>query len=267
MLEKKLGAYHLASNVVILGTMNDSAEAGFKGFNSAVRNRIGILPIRFNADAWLKDFGVKLAPILASFLKAYPSHITEPESTNLEGYASARAWTALSKELALHEPDFIKQNAEKITQTQVSSKSAQAFHKHVVYLAAVNFTKVVKNRKMLDMSKLPQLANITYSYIINFINTVAEGAYLLELLDNNQHQSSFVSFIIADLYTKFTVSQESDIPLSDGNKFVIDMLLGAPILVSAYTNATQAQLDMAKKRPVENITSLMNTASNFIAKD
>ena len=58
LLERRLGNFKLSDNVAIVLTMNDSDKAGFNGINSAVRNRLAILPVEFNFEYWFKAYDI-----------------------------------------------------------------------------------------------------------------------------------------------------------------------------------------------------------------
>jgi len=120
LLDRKLGNYRLPDNVVILGTMNDSDLAGFNGISSAIRNRLGILAMKFNFEHWFtQNGGNQLHYLVASFLKAKPHYCQEDESTGIQGYATPRAWTAIAAELSHHTAEFIHTNAGLLAGTQV----------------------------------------------------------------------------------------------------------------------------------------------------
>ena len=263
LLERRLGNFRLADNVAIVLTMNNSELAGFNGINSAVRNRMSILPIEFNFEHWMDNFGKHLYYLVASFLRAKPHFCIEEETTTIEGFASARAWTAIANELTFHDDSFILANAKRIAGMQVSSNAAQAFQTHVNYVAAIDFSSTVKSRKLVDLSKQDPLDSIIYAYITNFIHSVDDGLYLFELLSTNKAQSVFIGFIFGELYIKYC-STTKDVPLSDGLTFVIDKLLGKALSPSNYPNTSKDKLAKADSITIPDRQHFMQVAQEYL---
>ena len=151
LLERRLGNYKLSDNVAIVLTMNDSDKAGFNGINSAVRNRLAILRVKFNFEYWFKAYGNRLHYLVASFLSTKSNYCMEDETTDIVGYATARAWTAIANELKFHEKDFILTQGEVIAGMQVSNEAARAFWQHINYIDRLDFEQTVKNRVLVDL--------------------------------------------------------------------------------------------------------------------
>jgi len=263
LLERRLGNFKLPDNVAIILTMNNSQEAGFNGINSAVRNRLSILNIEFNFEYWLDSYGSRLHYLVASFLKAKPHFCIEDESTGVEGYASARAWTAIAAELSLYSEAELPTIAHHIAGMQVSKAATQAFKTHVAYVAAIDFTSTVKSRKIVDLSTKDPLDSIIYSYITNFINSVQDGIYLFDLMSTNKEQSAFIGFVFGELYTKYT-NASADHPISEGITFVIDRLLNMPKDASKYPNTTSKTLDEAFNKDIPDIKHFMSIAQEYL---
>lgn len=263
LLERRLGNFKLADNVAVILTMNNSELAGFNGINSAVRNRMAILPIEFNFDHWMDSFGKHLHYLVASFLKAKPQHCIEDETTTIEGFASARVWTTIANELEFYDDAFILANAKRIAGMQVSSNAAQAFQTHVNYVAAINFKDTVKTRTLVNLAQKDPLDSIIYAYITNFIETVDDGLYLFDLLNTNKDQSVFIGFIFGELYNKYCAMTKNK-PLSDGLVLVIDKLLNKPLDPVNYPNTSKAKLDKAAETVIPNIQDFMKVAQEYL---
>jgi MoxR-like ATPase len=262
LLERRLGNYKLPSNVAIVLTMNDSESAGFGGINSAVRNRMAILRVEFNFDYWLSSYGNRLHYLVASFLKTKSNYCMEEESTGIIGYATARAWTAIAAELKYHTDDFILSQSSIIAGMQVSQEAARAFQLHVNYISAIDFTRVVANKELTDLSSKDPLDSIIYAYITNFIYTVDDGLYLFKLMSKNIGQSAFIGFILGELYIKYT--NQDDAPLSEGLTFIIDRLLSSPMDKSKYEQTSLPKLEKAFEEPIENLSEFMEKASEYL---
>lgn len=262
LLERRLGNYKLPNNVAIVLTMNESNLAGFNGINSAVRNRMAILKIEFNFDYWFKNYGNRLHYMISSFLSTKQSYCQEDESTDVIGYGTARAWTAIANEFEQHTPEFLTTHGHTIAGMQVSLEAARALQAHIIYVNAIDFTKVVANRELVDLSKRDPLDTIIFAYITNFIVTMEDGLYLFELLqaNNNPNSSSFIGFVMGDLYVKYS----NKLPLTDGLRFVLNKLLNQPIVQSDYPNTTEARFNKVKQTQVDNIKDLMNISKEYL---
>jgi len=262
LLDRRLGNYAMPDNVSIVLTMNDSDEAGYTGINSAIRNRLAILPIKFNFEYWFENFGKKLHYFVASFLKAKQHYVQESETTGIQGYATARSWTAISHALEHYDDEFIANNAKLLASTEVSQEAATAFQAHVAYINALNFADTVKRRELIDLSTKDPLDEIIYPYIVNFINTPDDGIYLLELLDINITLDSFVGFTFGELNTKY---KDSEKELSDGIKLVMDKILEQPLDVTTYsTKVDPKKLTKAFDKTVPNVDQLMTIAYPYL---
>ena len=262
LLERRLGNFKLSDNIAIVLTMNDSESAGFMGINSAVRNRLAILRVKFDFEYWLSSYGNRLHYMVSSFLKVKSNYCMEDETTGIVGYATARAWTAIAAELKFHTDDFVLSQASTIAGMQVSNEAARAFQTHVNYVAAIDFSKTVSSRTLVNLATKDPLDSIIYSYIANFINTVDDGLYLFRLMDTNIKQDSFIGFILGELYVKYTNKDEA--PLSQGLQFVIDRLLSTKLDITKYPNTSLEKLRKAFDEPIENLNSFMERASEYL---
>jgi DNA polymerase III delta prime subunit len=261
LLERSIGNYKLSDNVVILGTMNSSEEAGFSNINSAVRNRMSILEVELNFEHWFESYGKRLHYLVASYLKAKPSKITEPESVDIEGYSTARSWSALSHELNYIDNDFIVNNAEKLCAMQHSKSAAKSFASHVAKVNAINFENIVSVRSIINIRNLSDpIASILYSYIVNFIYTVEDGIYLMELIDENIKDRTFIGFLMGELYTLYTQEDKN----TDGIRLVIDKVLGTDADKKLYTNTSDAKFKKAEKYVFKNKDEVMDIASQYL---
>jgi len=263
LLERKLGNYRLPDNCAIVGTMNNSTAAGMHSILSAIRNRMNILEIEFNFDYWFtNNGGNKLHYLVASFLKTKSYYCQELESTGIEGFATPRAWTALSNEFNMYTDKELTSLASKLASMQVSKDAARAFQTHVVYVQAIDFTKLVTKRILVDLSKRDPIDSIIFSYIVNFIRTVQDGLYLFKLMDANLNtaSSTFIGFVLGELYIKHTHAIE----LTDGLKFVINKLTNQPLYANDYANINATDFAKIVNTPIENIEQYLKLASEYL---
>ena len=258
LLERRLGNFRLSDNTAVILTMNDSDLAGFNGINSAVRNRMAILKVQFNFEHWFANYGNRLHYLVASFLKSKPHYCQENETTGIEGYATARAWTSIAAELSVYEDPI--PFAHSVASMQVSTQAAQAFHSHALYIQAIDFTKLVANQTIVDLSKQDPIDSIIYSYIPNFIHTLKDAMYLFELLETNFKSQTFIGFVMGELYIKYQQSEN----LSDGLKFIINKLINQPLIQSDYPNTSKAEFDKISTKPINNLDEMMKIAADFL---
>jgi len=261
LLERRLGNYKLSDNIAIVLTMNNSESAGFSGINSAVRNRMAILEIEFNFDYWFENYGKRLHYLVASFLKSKPHNCMEEETTGVIGYATARAWSAIAAELSYYSESEISQLGYKLAGMQVSKEVSRAFQTHIAYIAAIDFTNTVKSRELVDLSKREPIDSTIYSYIVNFINTLDDGIYLMNLLETNIEQSTFVGFVLGEVYTRYI---DNSIKLTDGIQFIIDTIMSNPKLSANYANTSQVSLDKTSNLKFEHLPILMDRAQEYL---
>jgi len=262
LLERMIGNYKLAANVVIIGTMNDSEEAGMNQINSAVRNRLAILPIEFNFEHWFEGYGKFLHYLVASFLKTKESYISEDESTSIEGYATARAWSAIAAELKGIPYELLPTYAPMIVKTQVGKEAAEAFTKHLLYINAVDFKAIVESKTIINISKLDPLEAVIHSYIPNFINTVSDGIFFLNLLDANHKEEAFIGFTIAEIYNKY-ISETSE-ELTDGLNFIINTIVQKPFSKDNYDTITPKEVKAIKELKLKHQDVIMSIASTYL---
>jgi len=262
LLQRSIGNYKLANNVVILGTMNDSEEAGFNGINSAVRNRMDILKLDFDFDYWFESFGKKLHYMVASYLKSKPSKTNEEESVGIEGYATARSWTHFANKLNYFDTDFIVKNAKKLCGSHMSTSIANDFAKHVNYINAIDFEKTVKEQKMVKLSTLEPLDSILYSYIVHFIKEPEDAIYLLELAEYNINDESFIGFLFGELYTLYTQEEKRTL----GINLVLDLLIedSAQDVVAKYKKLPKSKKDKILTFEFKHKEKLYDIAQNYI---
>ena len=262
LLERRLGNFKLSDNTAIVLTMNDSVEANFSGINSAVRNRMAILRVEFDFEYWFSSYGNRLHYMVASFLKVKPNYCMEDETTGIVGYATARAWTAIAAELGFHTDEFILPYAGTIAGMQVSAEAARAFQTHVNYVSAIDFSKMVHNRTLVDLSTKDPLDSTIYAYIANFIQTIDDGLYLFDLMNTNVNRSTFIGFVLGELYVKYQNTDEA--PLSEGLQFVIDRILSSKLDVDKYPNTNLKKLKEAFDKPIENLNSFIERTSEYL---
>jgi len=264
LLQRSLGNYQLDDNVVIIGSMNDSENAGFNGLNSAVRNRMNILPIKLNFDTWFDAIGKTLDYRVASFLKTKSNYIQEEESVGIEGFSSPRVWTSIAESFQYYDDDFIIANAQTIASMSVSAAAASALSKHVKYVAALNFEKTVASRAKINLDTHDPLDALIYPYIVNFIHTAKDGAYLLEVLTYNIQHNSFVGFTSSEIFNRYMLETDKKVPMTDGVRLITDVIIGQEPDVSKYKTDDNKQLSKLYKEYSGINAKLIETMQKYL---
>ena len=206
--ERSLGSYRLDSRVAIVGTMNNSDEAGFEGMQSPIKDRASILPVEFDFENWYELIGKTLNFKLSSFIKLYPHYLEEEESIGIEQFLTPRSATYFGVELDNYSDDFILKNAKDLALMKMSKNAAITFTKHIEYLARIDFSNLVKKRADLELGKKEPIDEILYAYIVNYIVTKDDAAYLCSLIDKNIEYSNFIGFLSGELYNKSLLIDE-----------------------------------------------------------
>ncbi len=223
LLERKLGTYKLHPKVAILMTANDSEEADFAGFPSPVVNRIAFLHTKFDFNTWYKDIGINYHMYVSSFLKHYPNHLQEDESTD-NPYGTPRSYDFLSNTIKSLDTDFVSKYSQEISKQYISKEASIALAKHIKYIEAINFSKIVKDKRIESMSDKAPLDIILWSYLTHYIDSVADGEYFISLMEHNVDSSIFIGFSAGTLAAALN-NREAGIQVSPGLSFVLDRLI------------------------------------------
>jgi len=261
--ERKLGSYKLDPKVAIMGAMNDSDEAGFSGIDSPIKDRLGILPVPFDFDYWFETFGNKLHFYISSFLKVHPTYAQEAESTMIEQFATPRSWTHLANEFSLYDLDFIKENTIFLAKQKVSLAAANELSKHIAYVEAIDFTSKIQAKQPVNIEQLKPIDQILYAYIINYVDTIEDAEYVMQLIDSNIGSSNFIGFIVGELYNKFLIKEEGN-TLSNGLVAIIEKLLKADFDISSYKNISKKDIELLETLSFKEHDRLFQLASEFI---
>jgi hypothetical protein len=146
---------------------------------------------------------------------------------------------------------------------QVSPEAAKALQTHVMYVASIDFTNLVKSKTIVDLSTKDPLDTIIYSYVTNFIQTPEDGLYLFDLMSANKSEatSGFIGFVMGELYIKYQ-HQTVDKPISDGIRFILNKAIGKPINSDEYDNPKA--LSKVVDKPIKDIQLFLKYAHEFL---
>jgi len=261
--ERKLGSFKLSHKVAIMGAMNDSDEAGFSGIDSPIKDRLGILPVPFDFNYWYENFGKKLHFYIASFLKTHASYTQEDESCEIEQFGTPRSWSHLANEFELYDLSFVQENTVMLAKQKVSKAAANELAKHIAYIEAIDFSKIVAKKEAIDIDDLKALDQILYAYIINYVATLEDAKYVMDLIDSNIKSSNFIGFIIGELYTSYLKSKDGK-PISKGLSAIIHVLLGSTPTTEEAATWTEKDNKLFSKLKFKEHTALFELASEFI---
>jgi hypothetical protein len=215
LLERKLGDYMLHKNVAIICAMNFSKESGADTMEEPIKDRLSLLKVEFDFEYWFEHYGRFLHHYVSSFLRANSHLILEDETVDLQANGSPRSYTQLSNEFELYDLPFIQENAVFLTKQKVTPGTATELAKHITYMEAIDFTKVIADRRMQDISEIPLVDRLIWAYIINYISTPEDAAYLINLINTNANEQNFIGFIASELYGKHLVATAGkEIPIA-----------------------------------------------------
>jgi len=262
--ERKLGSFKLDNKVAIMGAMNDSDEAGFSGIDSPIKDRLGILPVPFDFEYWFDNFGRQLHFYVASFLKAHAKYAQEDESTMIEQFGTPRSWTHLANEFELYDRKFIQDNTTFLAKQKVSKSAAAELAKHIAYVEAIDFTDKINKKENIDIKALKPIDQILYAYIINYVETIEDAAYVMKLIDSNITSSNFIGFIVGEIYNKF-LAKENGKYLPDGVVAIIEKLLKSDYNENSYNKPlTKKEKELYDSLSFKEHDKLYQLASEFI---
>lgn len=262
LLEHKLGDYKLHPKVAIVCAMNFSKESGAGQMEEPIKDRLSLLHVEFNFDYWYDNFGKFLHHYISSFIKTNPALVLENETVDLQSNGSPRSWTQLSNDFELYDSKFIQDNAVFLAKQKVSPNAAKELAKHIAYMEAIDFASVVSNRTMKDITDLPVIDRLIWAYIINYIDTPEDAAYIIKLINFNKDEPNFIGYIAAEVYTKYLAS-EAGKPITVANKILIAKMLG--MYDSSNYELTKKQEELLADTNFTNREAIMQTASVYIS--
>jgi len=258
LLERQLKQYKLNDQVAIVATSNDSSEAGFDGMDSPILNRLAFLNFDPSHEDWYQAAGRFYHHFIASFLKTNSQYLNEQESV-INPFATARSWNALSNQMKTLDEKFVIDNLLLLAKQYVSGNAANELLKHVTYMTKINFSTIVKSKKLVKISELPVLDQILYAYIFTYIETVEDMVYLVDLIETNEDEQSFIGFLMANIYTAYQ-------SLSKGGTITVGQ---EAFITKLLSTDMQSKLSKKDKKLYDSITlsdadKLLNVASQYL---
>lgn len=261
--ERKLGSFTLSKKVALMGAMNDSDEAGFSGVDSPIKDRLGILPVPFEFEYWFQNFGKNLHFYISSFLKTHSKYVQEDESTMIEQFGTPRSWTHLANEFELYDLQFIQDHTKILAKQKVSIAASNELAKHIAYIEAIDFTAKITAKEPINIETLKPIDQILYAYIVNYVDTIEDASYVMDLIDSNINSSNFIGFIIGELFTKF-LNKESGKPITDGVRAMLEKLMTIPMEEKEYTKLTAKDKELYETLIFKDHDKVVAIASEFI---
>jgi len=200
-LDKVVGQYKLADNVLVCAAMNDSDEAGFRGFNSAVLDRLAIYPVEFDFDHWYKIMGAYLDNVIAAFLRNHKERAQGEESVD-EVQPSPRSWTELSnfvKFMRNNGVDVKNNILRNAARARVGEKVAAELVKFNILYEKFDFESKIK--LPVDKIEIPAdpIEQILFANIIRYAKTKEQGEKIIELINKNKNNNLFISELVNEI--------------------------------------------------------------------
>jgi len=201
-LDKTVGQYKLADNVLVCAAMNDSDEAGFRGFNAAVLDRLAVYSVEFNFDDWYKIMGATLDPMVASYLRNHQERMTADETTDKVS-PSPRSWTELSNLVKFAREKGVKISGSMLRNmaaARVGDEAAAELVKFNITYEKFNFEKMIKKpAKEITVPSDP-IDQVMFGTLVRYAKTEEEGKTIAELIETKGDQAPvFVSELINEI--------------------------------------------------------------------
>lgn len=197
-LDKTVGQYKLADNVLVCAAMNDSDEAGFRGFNAAVLDRLAVYPVDFDFDYWYQIMGGNLDHVVAAYLRAHKERAQGDESVDKVS-PSPRSWTELSNFIKFMRSKNVKITNEKLknaTRARVGDEVAAELVKfNIIY---ERFDLESKIKLPADQIEVPSdmVEQIMFANIIRYVDSDKKAEKVIELIKKNINNNLFIAEIV-----------------------------------------------------------------------
>jgi len=261
LLERKIGRYRLHPRVAIICAQNASEEAGMQVMESPIKDRLSLMESKFDFNYWHTNYGKFLHHYISSFLKNNPQYTLEEESVDLESTASPRSWHQLSNEFGLYDNEYIQEHAVFLASQKVSSEAAGELAKHIAYMEAIDFTNIVANNTMIDIEDLKIQEQLVWPYIVNYIHTPKDAAYLIKLINHNAKANTFLGFISSELFTKSQFRDKGN-PITPAQGIAIDKLMG--MYADDNYKMSQADKDLLAKTDFKDLATLQQLVADYL---
>ena len=262
LLERKLGDLKFHPKVAFISAMNHSEAAGFTGLPSAINDRLSLHKISYNHDYWLEHYGRYLHHFISTFVKGNANYVTEPESTSTESAGSPRSWTYFSNLLYIYDEQFIIDNALILAKQFMSSEAADAFNKHVQYIAAIDFTNIVKTKQLQKIIDLNFTEKVLWPEIIQYISTVEDAAYLVDLINYNADDDLFIGYLVAKFYDKYVLKERGQ-AITTAQSIMIEKLILDNFDIINYKLTTKEK-KLIQNMKLKDQNTFFDIASKFI---
>ena len=200
-LDKVVGQYKLADNVLICAAMNDSDEAGFRGFNAAVLDRLAVYPVEFDFDFWYKIMGAHLDNVIAAFLRNHKERAQGQESVD-EVQPSPRSWTELSNFIKFMRNKGVKVDNNILRnagRARVGEKVAAELVKFNILYEKFDFESKIKLPANKIEVPTDPVEQIMFANIVRYAKTEEQGKKIVELISKNKDNNLFISEIVNEI--------------------------------------------------------------------
>ena len=204
-LDKTVGQYRLADNVLVCAAMNDSDEAGFRGFNAAVLDRLAIYSVDFDFDSWYKIMNSKLDHVIAAYLRNHKERVLGEECVD-KVTPSPRSWTELSNLIKFMRSKNINVN-NNILNTAARARVGEEVAAELVKFNSVyekfDFENLIK--QPVEKIELPtdMVEQIIFAGIVRYVKNKKDGEKIIKLIEKYRDKKLFVSELINETAVLF----------------------------------------------------------------
>ena len=223
-LDKAVGQYKLADNVLICAAMNDSDEAGFRGFNAAVMDRLAVYPVEFDFDHWYKIIGGNLDNVVAAFLRNHKERAQGEESVDSVS-PSPRSWTELSNFLKFMRSKNVNIDntmLKNAARARVGDEVAAELVKFNVLYEKFNFEAKIKLPADKIQIPVDMVEQLMFAGIVRYVKTEEQGEKIVKLIENNKDANLFISELVNEIAVLYRIDSYKN---NKGFKKIVDWIM------------------------------------------
>jgi DNA polymerase III delta prime subunit len=221
--EYRLRNFRFHPKVVFIATMNASDESGFRQLDSGIKDRLSIMFVEFDQQAWFENIGPDLNPLVVSLLKANLEIIQEKETAELEPTATSRTWTQISNELNMYPKSKQVEMLSLIAKRNISKDALTKVNLFLTTFKKVDLIKLITEKKVHKIADdLDSVEKALYGQITNYLETPEDLVFLLKFLEENDDilDINFELFMTGFLYNKYVQNK-----LTIAQDILIQMIL------------------------------------------
>lgn len=215
---KTLQNFKLSDKAYLVAAMNGKDSAGLEDFHSAVINRMAFYFAKFDKDYWYEKVGFNLHPYVSSFAKGPNGNYFSGANSTESQSPSPRTWTDLSAIIPYLESRSsslgdLNAKLQMAAEARVGAEAAVAFMSHVKIFQKFDFRSILDKKDPDFTISGDTSEQILTSFIIRYVSSKEDAAYLKVILEKNLSRRAFISIFM----NEFTTLYSNLDALTDGN--------------------------------------------------